>query len=396
MIDRREYVAEQIAIITGARVALTDAQVERFWALLTREEERYAQTDRHGNYPHTSSVLARFNQLEEPLLHDEIAAWSAAISSPLPRWPNGHRFAACLTHDVDRIVRYPWLDRLRQIYALRWRANPLQSVRWSGGVVAYSLLTLAGVNNQAPYDFWLDEEGPRGFHSTFFVLPQSLEQPTLHDQYYRYQDHVQFAGARMTFTEATRRLQERGWEIGLHGSYASAYNERIMRAEKEQVETMLGYPVSAIRQHYLRFHIDHTPRIQQSAGFAVDSTLGYGDTIGCRAGLAFPYFWPEMDLLEVPLIIHDVALLRNSPRPRNLPRAIERAKALITRIAHAGGVVTLSWHTHPDSSGAHECYRALLDIIADLGGWGCSIGELNAWWRERRAALRPQTMRITI
>ena len=61
---------------------------------------------------------------------------------------------------------------------------------------------------------------------------------------------------------------------------------------------------------------------------------------------------------------------------------------MIERIAQRGGVVTLGWHTHPESPGAVPVYRALLESIAALGGWGCSLGELAAWWRERRAVVR--------
>jgi len=388
MIDRRKYVEEQIAIIAGAPVVVTNAQVDRFWSLLTREEERDAPVDEHGKYSHVNSVLTLDGRLERPPLHDDIAAILADTTPAMPIWPRGHRFAACLTHDIDRIVECPWRERLRQYAALRDSATPSQIMHWSAAFVGYGARALVGAGNRAPYDVWLEEEGKRGFHSTFYVLPERLVQCTPHDHYYRYQDRVMHAGKNISFTEATRKVNDLGWEIGLHGSYLSAFDELILRSDKEQVENMLGHPVFSVRQHFLRFNIDVTPGIQASAGFSVDSTLGYGKTIGCRAGMAFPYFWPEMDLLEIPLIIHDVALLRNSQHPHNLPAAIERAEALIRRVAGAGGVVTLSWHTHPDSPDAYACYRALLDIVVDLNGWGCSTAELNAWWRQRRAILQ--------
>ena len=394
MTDPRAYAAEQLAIILGAPVALTDAQADRCWAMLTREEERRAPTDRHGNYPHTRSVLARLDLLEQPPLHDDIAALGGGMIPP--RWPNGHRFAACLTHDVDRIVRCPWRERLRQYRTLSDRATRQQAFRWHAAAIAYGLRALVGCSDTAPYDFYLEEEGKRGFHSTFFVLPERLQHPTVYDHFYRYSDHVRLLGARMTFAKASQQAHALGWEIGLHGSYASAYDARILSAEKADLEAMLGQPVTAVRQHFLRFNAEITPRVQADVGFTVDATLGYSRTIGCRAGLAFPYCWPEQDLLEIPLIIQDVGLLRNSEHRGDLCQAIARVKALITRIAQIGGMVTLSWHTHPDSPGAHACYRALLDLISNLGGWGCTAGELNAWWRQRRAALRLSIMRMAL
>jgi len=368
--------------------------VDRFWNLLSRREESHGPFDRHGNFEHTDSKLAQLNLLEQPPLHDEIAALMARVNEAQPRWPNGHRFAACLTHDIDRIVTCPWRERLRQCGIMRGRTTPLQLVRWYGGSLLYGLRALAGGNDCGPYDFWLEEEGRHGFHSTFFVLPEALEQPTVYDQFYRYSDLIEMGGRRMTFGEASREMVERGWEIGLHGSYASAYDEEILSAEKEQLEVMLEQSVIAVRQHYLRFHIETTPRVQFHAGFEVDSTLGYSQTIGCRNGMAFPFFWPNFDLLQVPLIIQDVGLLRNGRHKDTLRQAMARAEVLIRRIAEVGGVVTLSWHTHPDSPGAYPCYQALLDLVSELNGWGCSLGEMNAWWRQRRAAIYPGIMRI--
>jgi peptidoglycan/xylan/chitin deacetylase (PgdA/CDA1 family) len=248
---------------------------------------------------------------------------------------------------------------------------------------------MLGLSNMAPYDFWLEEEGQRGFHSTFFVLPEHLQQPTAHDHYYRYADAVRCAGEAMTFAEATRRIAQQGWEIGLHGSYASALDEEILRREKAALEAMLEQPVASVRQHFLRFNIDVTPRAQAGAGFTADSTLGYSQTIGCRAGIAFPFYWAEApELLEAPLIIHDVGLLRNSRERGHLDQALARARALIEQTAEVGGVATLSWHTHPESTGAQAVYQALLQTIAELDGWGCSLEELNVWWRNRRELLR--------
>lgn len=407
----RTYIAEQLSIIVGAQVDVTDVLVDRFWEMLSRGEESHGPFDRHGNYEHTDSKLAHLDLLEQPPLHDEIAALTARVDGALPRWPNGHRFAACLTHDVDRIVTCPWRERLRQCGVMRGHTSPLQLTRWYGGSLLYGLRAMTGGNNVKPYDFWLEEEGRHGFHSTFFVLPEALEQPTVYDQFYRYNDMIELDGRRMTFGEASREMVKRGWEIGLHGSYTSAYDAAILSTEKAQLEIMLEQPVTAVRQHYLRFHIETTPQVQSRAGFQVDSTLGYSQTIGCRTGMAFPFFWPGLDLLQVPLIIQDVGLLRNQyggllrnqhegllrsngRHSNTLQQAMARAEVLIRRIAEAGGVVTLSWHTHPDSPGAYPCYRALLDLVSDLNGWGCSLGELNAWWRQRRAALYPGIMRI--
>ena len=69
------------------------------------------------------------------------------------------------------------------------------------------------------------------------------------------------------------------------------------------------------------------------------------------------------------------------------PAAISHARTLLRHVAEVGGVVSISWHTHPEAAGALPCYQALLATVAEQGGWGCSLGELNDWWRFRRQRL---------
>jgi len=387
-VDKSTYVTEQLSLMVGHPVQPDDAMIDRFWYALSREEERAAYCDAHGNFPAHLSVFHRMGLLEEPPLHADILTLCEQCPAVPPRWPDGRRFAVCLTHDVDRIVKLPWRERWRQWQAIGHTAGLLPSARWLLSGTAFAGGTMLGLSDLRPFDQWMDEEARFGFHSTFFVLPERLEQPTVHDHFYRHADRVRFRGHAMPFAAAVRETVDAGWEIGLHGSYASAYNAIFLRDERAQIEAISGKPVRAVRQHFLRFSVDATPRAQAQAGLEVDSTLGFSSTIGCRAGLAFPYFWPGLDLLEVPLSIQDVGLLRHHGRHGNWHTAVERARALIMQVAAAGGVVTLSWHTHPESSGAAPCYRRLLQLVADLGGWGCTLGELNSWWRQRRARLQ--------
>ena len=289
---------------------------------------------------------------------------------------------------MDRIVSLPWRERFRQAVAAGGQAGVGQRARWLTASALWAARTRLGAGDRAPFDSWMAEEARFGFHSTFFVLPERLGSPTVHDHFYRYGDRVLHAGRERPLREAMRAAYETGWEIGLHGSYASAYDANLLAGERAQVAGALGADVTSTRQHYLRFAAERTPQMQEAAGLTTDSTLGYSSTIGLRAGTSLPFFWAGAPgVLEVPLAIQDVGLLRIHGRNVDVSAAIERSRALIRRIAECGGVATLSWHTHAESRGALESYRALLETIAELGGWGCSAGELGQWWRERAVAV---------
>ncbi len=388
--ERRAYVTEQLSTIIGAPVVPTDAQVARWWWLLAREEERESARDVHGNVVTAASQLAALHLLEDPPLHADVLA--LARQPRIACWPSPYRFAACLTHDVDVVTAHPWRERLRRLGEARIAAGLLQRGRW-----ALSALVHAGHGREdGPFDDWMAAEARYGFHSTFFLMPEAYVSPTAYDHFHRYNDPVGHFGARMRYADAARQVHAAGWEIGLHGSYASAYDADIMRVEKAALEAMLAAEVVSTRQHYLRFAVAVTPRAWAEAGLRADATLGAVHAIGYRSGLAFPYFWPGEDaVLEVPLSLHDLSLFRAPRRAQEdtLERRMTRARALIARIAAIGGIVTLSWHTHPDDPGALDAYRLLLRDIAEGGGWGCTLGEVNAWWRARRATATRQPAR---
>jgi hypothetical protein len=103
-----------------------------------------------------------------------------------------------------------------------------------------------------------------------------------------------------------------------------------------------------------------------------DSTIGYAEAMGFRAGTCIPYHpWSmteerELALLEIPLIVMDctpVAYMR-----LNSSVMLERIDALIARARAVGGVFTLLWH---NTSVAWRPYAALYPKLLDrLAGNG--------------------------
>jgi peptidoglycan/xylan/chitin deacetylase (PgdA/CDA1 family) len=381
----RDYVAEQLAVIAGRPVEVSDDLVLEFWPALTREEEKDAGRDRHGNFTPAESELRGAGTLERPRLLDLLSEQGLADGD---RWPGGHRFAAVLTHDVDRITRWPARERWRQAANRRFSATVAERVRWAAVAGAFGVRSVIAGNDLDPFGWYMAEEEKHGFRSTFFVLTDELRKPTRHDHWYRLTDRVEFAGETIAFADAARLVQEAGWEIGLHGSYSSAEDAAILSAERARLEEAIGIEIASTRQHFLRFDAERTPGVHAAAGLKADSTVGFSTTFGCRVGIALPFFWHDHpDLLEVPITIQDVGLLRGARSSAELEEATARALRLVEFVAERGGAVTLAWHTHPDRS-VLSCYGTLLEKVAELGGWGCSVADVDSWWRRRREQVR--------
>jgi peptidoglycan/xylan/chitin deacetylase (PgdA/CDA1 family) len=182
-------------------------------------------------------------------------------------------------------------------------------------------------------------------------------------------------------------ISDRGWEIGLHGGYYSYDIPEKIKKEKEKLESMLGKKVIGFRNHYLRFKTPDSWEILADAGFSYDSTFGHRYSIGFRNGMCHPFkpynlnTGKEIDILEVPLVVMDVALFATS---KSFEEAWERTKNLIDTTASLNGVITLLWHNFVFGCNFRKdwvrLYEKVLQYCSGRGAWMTSGEEIYRWW----------------
>lgn len=301
------------------------------------------------------------------------------------QWPHGKRFAVCLTHDVDHLQASQLHERWR---ALRWGAGETWSDRRRllASAVRHAMRRLGGPGRY-PLDIWLRLEERYGFRSTFFVMGAPPSKPHSRDGLYVLDDLVSYQGQLRQLKEILPDLVAGGWEVGLHGSIATAFNADLARQERLRLCEAARVEVISGRQHWLTYDIQVTPRVHEAAGILVDSTLGSNLLPICyRAGtgLPFPMYDLEEDrvlnVVQVPLIIQDGPLMQNN----SLEQAVADAVACLQEAAARGSLVTLLFHNdhHPDSP-VFRVYEQVLAAARDLGAWGCTAGEIYKWLKSR-------------
>src|SRR5262249_21810807 len=140
-----------------------------------------------------------------------------------------------------------------------------------------------------------------GFRSTFFVVARRGHR---RDPDYGLQEMAPILKA----------ISERGFSIGIHGSYHSVIEDRSLAAETKALAAAAVKPLGG-RRHWLRLSSQSELfDAVADAGLIADSTLGFSDMPGFRNGAAFAF--PPYDLvrerpctfLEVPLVLMDGAL----------------------------------------------------------------------------------------
>lgn len=324
--------------------------------------------------------------------------WIVNAGIPLveiPPVPWGHEFIACLTHDVDfGGIRRHNLDHT--MWGFVYRAvvgSSLALIAGKGSLVRLiknwtAVLSLPLVYLGLVKDFWDDfdryTEIEGGLRSTFFLVPFKNtagdkvqgEFPARRAARYDIDD----------VREQANNLVMHGCEIGLHGIDAW-HNVDSGIKEKNRIMEVTGKKEVGVRIHWLCFD-RHSPAILDQAGFDYDSTVGYNETVGYRAGTT-QVFRPlgATRLLELPLHIQDTALFY----PRRLASTNAQAQELCAGVLNAaerfGGVVTVLWHERslaPERLWG-EFYIQLLQDLRERRAWFGTAEQVVQWFRQRRA-----------
>jgi hypothetical protein len=163
-------------------------------------------------------------------------------------------------------------------------------------------------------------------------------------------------------------------------------------AELATIQEMIGSDqatsVSGVRMHWL-YHNETTPEILERAGYDYDSTMGYNDAVGYRAGTCQAYKPLQLErLLELPLHVMDTALLFPDRMDLSPTDAKSKVDMLIANAQRFGGVLTINWH---DRSIAPErlwggLYAQILAELKRHRVWFATGSEAVAWFNKRRAA----------
>jgi len=329
------------------------------------------------------------------LLRELIVSCEVPLVEILPM-PTGYRFIVCLTHDVDHPrVRYHMCDHT--MFGFLYRAligsvidfcrgrRSLRQVvtNWKA---AFSLpLVFAGLAK----DFWNQLDRylalEKGLASTFFVIPTKgdagvdSEGRTKRKRASRY--------ALTDIADDLKKLLSANREISVHG--IDAWRDSAKGCdEREHIQEITGAAETGIRMHWLYFD-SQAPSTLEKAGFSYNSTVGYNEAIGYRAGTAQVFKHPNVDrLLELPLHIMDTALFYPSYMNLSDDEARAAMLPLIENVTRFGGVLTINWHDRslgPERLWA-DVYVTLLRDLRARAPWFATALQTVSWFRRRRTA----------
>jgi hypothetical protein len=331
------------------------------------------------------------------LLRDLIVTSGVSLVE-IPAVPNGYRFIACLTHDVDHpsIVRHKW-DHT--VFGFLYRAifGSLSNF-FRGRIPVRNLLTNWAAALKLPFvhmgfanDFWADFEDryrelENGLCSTFFVIPfkncpgSDFEGLAPKFRASRY-------GAR-DIAGTIGKILAAGSEVGLHGINAWADSSKGLD-ELEEIRRLTGNSETGVRMHWLYYDLQ-SPIALERAGATYDSTIGYRETVGYRAGTTQVYKPLQATrLLELPMHVMDTALFYPAYLGLSSRQGTTLVHRMVDNAVDFGGCMTINWH---DRSLAPErvwdaCYRELVQDMKNRGAWFATARQATSWFRKRRSVV---------
>ena len=356
-------------------------------------EQRSTASDRFGRVPADETRPVREGFAREPvvsIIANALARTARAVAGRrafrvVDPWPNGKRWAAALTHDLDVVEWWPAFTLLR-LAELARHGHLLRAARVASAAVNAGRSPVV----EDALALVLAAESRYGVRSSWFVL---CGKPTI-------------ASARagdLTYrpdAPATKRILDTihtaGHEIGLHGSFVTSDDHAQFGTQRAALRKLVRTEANGVRQHYLRMRAATTPRGMAAAGFVYDSTHGYADRNGFRLGVAdvLPLWDAERQMRlgidEAPFVWMDRSLSKYQHVED--PKAwIDDALFIADRCREVGGMWVGIWHPNlapalgfPDAPAA---YVRLVGEIVKRDAHVAPLGELVAW-RGRRRALR--------
>lgn len=303
--------------------------------LVTRYEEYLpAKRDAHNRYMASESLAVRYGFIEMPLVN----RWAIKLAHFIEKEFEGIKFSQSdftyiPTIDIDNA----WAFRNKGLFRTTFSATKdIISGRFS--VLKKRLKVLAHIekDNYDTYDFMLSTFKSFAYQPIFFFL---LNEMGKYDRSVSYKNE--------NYRRLILKLSQIG-KIGIHPSYASNNNQKLLSIEIKRLKEIAGIKVDRSRQHFLKIELPGTYRSLIKQGIKSDYSMGYASQPGFRASIATPFFF--FDLIDdratklkiTPFQVMDVTLMQYLNKTP--AEAVEIIEKLMKETAVVGGTFISLWH----------------------------------------------------
>lgn len=326
-----------------------------FYFISRYEEYLTFKKDEHGRFEADQSYAYKNNFLHKPLvdiyiqfLREKILANNSNIKL------NNRKFEVIATIDIDQVFA------IKEKNIFRWMFAALKAFTNLNFKNLGKLFVVRFGNAKDPFDVY-DEfdrlHSMYGINSIYFFL--FSKKRTKYD--------INLSRYNKAFIKTIQKLAKKS-TIGIHPSYHSRYNTRIVEEELSSLSSLTSQLIDSSRQHYLKLRLPNTYKSLSAIGIQNEYTMGYASTPGFRAStsLSFKYYdlkHEQISFLTVhPFSVMDATFkhyLNQTPE-----QALESICEIIEEIKKVNGQFIPLWHNESMSN------------YAEWEGWQDVYGEM--------------------
>ena len=327
-----------------------------FYLLSRYEEYLNKPNDKFGNYDYKNSILYKLNTLHIPVVEVWINMLKEVLVKQFPSLkfkPSKASFV--LSFDID--VAYAYQNRSFK----RVAGGIIKKIlKFKFAALADQLLTLLHVRKDMydTFDYILDKIDKN--KSLFFFNMGS---------YSEYDKNPSYKNKK--FRKLIQRIHTKHI-TGLHPSYASNSNKKLIPQEKQWLEEIVNDNVVYNRQHYLKLKFPSTYQQLIENYMRYDFTIGYHNAYGFRAGTCKSFLFFNLEKNEItnlrlfPFAIMEGTL--NDVMKLTISEAKKIVLDLINVVVENNGLFIPLWHNSTLSNkenwkGWREVFECMLDEI---------------------------------
>ncbi len=256
-----------------------------FYLLSGYQEYESEDLDPYGRFPWKSSIQYQLGITQLPVVN----YYFEVILEAFEKFCQANKLeftmhrrqapALFLSHDVDRIKKYTLRNLAISILQLLGFKSGSKGKGKQGKIVRDYALGLALFRKNPYWNFqeMIDLEEELQITSTWFFL----EKTKLDNSRYKFRQKK--------IRQLISYLAEKGAEIGLHGTLESSTNLQTMHTSLNRLNAVCSKSVAGIRQHFLKYKLPITGKIQLAAGLDYDATLGFAEQPGFRNSYVYPF-----------------------------------------------------------------------------------------------------------
>lgn len=252
-----------------------------FYLIVRYEEYLSFKRDMYGRYAHEQSIAFEHGFLHRPIVDEWMKQFMLCLRSYFPELlTKSNQFRHLATYDIDESYAYQYKPVWKQLGGV---LRDLFYGRFDW--ITERVRTLLRLQ-QDPYDSFSRLEQ---LHVSIGDRPICF----IHagEKNGRYDKNF---SPRYPEQQRLIRSLEAWSDLGLHPSWQTGDQDRLLSEEKKSLEAVINRPVHLSRQHYIRFHLPTTYHQLIDAGITDDYSMGYGSVNGFRAGTSRSFQWFDL------------------------------------------------------------------------------------------------------